>query len=752
LSAKRREVDNISVHDIISLDVLTPGTKMQLYINKVLSNGLQVTFGKENIGYINQIYLENPLCAYTEDMKITGRLLYILPTVKLAYFSLLTDISEKEKLNVGNIQKAKVLYRESNGIILKLSESGLRGFVSLRRTTIPPAKISTEFKRNSQHKCRILSYNWMECLYVCTMEQELLKQKYFSTFDLNFGDTLNVTITNIDTNSGFVKVQTGNIWGSVPPEHISDIGSSALKKLEIGNNVKARVLNNDEHNMKFTLKESLIKSELPVLHDIHEAQCGSKYHGTVTKIEKSGMLVRFYGDVKGWVSYKLSNMSCHYSLGQTVTVCIESIEEDKGRMMLKIASDKQEEQSVDFSIGEMVEGMVIESSINGVHLQISKQDKNVTGFLPAGHMAPCIEIGTLLSAQCLPGDKISAFVFFKEPGLILSRTFVTQEEYRNFDLLKVDDCIPCTIREILENGIIVILPIENYSKFGFVSYKDISNFEMLQVNQILFVKITAIDKHEKQLTLTMLLKNIWDSLFDYQIKMMTAVDILSLYLSKLLDLTKNSFYENKPISLAVLGQKVNGTVDKITEDGLILRLDNHLTGTVRKDHYSDKLKVGDKVYGTILWKNYVHELVDVSILPRIVNGINSKQKKLPELPVGLVLRAEILMITKWFILILIKRNGAGYLAVLPVRRHINDISPDLKPYKIHAKIRVYVVVKGSETNSVPICMLKSAFEIPKNAVQIKPISTSRKLKRKNVFIEDQDIFTSPLVKKSKVGH
>jgi rRNA biogenesis protein RRP5 len=750
LSAKRREINNVSVHDIISLDALTPGTKMQLHINKVLSNGLQVTFGKENIGYINQIYLENSLCTYTEDTKIIGRLLYILPTVKLAYFTLLTDISEKEKLNVGNIQKAKVLYRESNGIILKLSESGLRGFVSLRRTTVPPAKISTEFKRNSQHKCRIISYNWMERLYVCTMEHELLKQKYFSTSDLNFGDTLNVTITNIDINSGFVKVQADNIWGSVPPEHISDIGSSALSKLEIGNSVKARVLNNNEHKVKFTLKESIIKSQLPVLHDIHEAQCGSKYHGTVTKLEKSGMLVRFYGNVKGWVPHtKFNDMTWNYSLGQTVTVCIESIDEDKGRMMLKIASDKEEEQSVDFLIGEMVEGIVTESSVNGVHLQISKQDKNVTGFLPAGHMAPCVEIGTLLSTQCVPGDKISAFVFFKEPSLILSRTFVTQEEYRNFDSLKVGDCIPCTIREILQNGIMVILPIENYCKFGFVSYKDISNFEMLQVSQILFVKITAINKHEKLLTLTMSLKDLWDSLSDYQTKMMTTVDILSLYLSKLSELTKNSFYENKPISLAVLGQKVNGTVDKITEHGLVLRLDNHLTGTVRKDHYTGKLKVGDRVYGTILWKNYVHELVDVSLLPRIVNGINSKQKKLPELPIGLVLRAEILMITKWFILILIKRNGAGYLAVLPVRRHINDISPDLKPYEIHAKIRVYVVVKGSETDSVPICMLKSAFEIPKSAIQ--PISTSRKLKRKNCF-KHQDIFTNPLVKKSKIGH
>ncbi|KYM75390.1 Protein RRP5 like protein, partial [Atta colombica] len=756
LSTKRKKIDSANVHDITSLDVLTPGTKLSLYVTKVLSNGLQVKFGKNNVGYINRIYLNNPLSTYVDNMEVIGTLLYILPIVKLAYFSLLTETSEKEKLPVGNIiNKAKVLYRESSGIILKLSKSGLRGYISLRRTDVPFIKIPVEFKEGSTHKCRVLAYGWMEHFYICTMEEEILKQKYFSASDLNIGDILTVTITHIETSRGYIHVQAGKIWGIVPMEHISDSGLSALHKLKVGDNVEARVLDiNKINQVKFTLKQSLIKSKLPVLHDFGEAKCGLKYHGTISIINKNGMLVRFYGTIKGWVPRITLNSDTYdtnwnFSIGQTVTVCIESIEKDKCRMTLRIISE-EEKQSVSLSIGDIIEGTVSESSIKGIYLKIQKEDNEnvVTGFLPSGHMAPCIELGSLLASRCSLGDVISAFVFATKPTIILSRTFTSQKKYMNFDSLKVGDCIPCTIRDISQDCVRVILPIENYCKFGFVPYKNVSNFEMLHTNQILFVKIIAINTREKQLTLTMSLKDIWDSPFEYEVKMMAAVDVLSLYFNKLSELAKNTFYENKPISSAILGQKITGTVKKITEHGLVLQLNNQLMGTVRKDHYCGNPQVGDKVFGTILWKDYINEFVDVSLLPRIINGISSKQKSLPELPTGIALKAEILMITKWLILVLVKRNGAGYLAALPVRRHVNDIFPDLTPYKIHAKIRLYVIMRRAESDIMPICMLKSAFEIPKNVIITELSSTKNKQSKRKKMSERHDVDLANPPKKS----
>ncbi|XP_011633635.1 protein RRP5 homolog [Pogonomyrmex barbatus] len=743
LSAKKKKIDNVSTHEITSLDILTPGTKLSLSVRKVLSNGLQVTFGKNNIGYINRIYLDKPLSMYTENMKMIGTLLYILPTVKLAYFSLLTDVSEKEKLRIGDIiDKAKVLYRESNGIILKLSKSGLRGYVSSRKTNVPFDKIPIKFKEGSTHKCRVLAYGWMEHFYICTMEEEILKQKYFSSLDVNIGDILPVTITHIEPN--YIHVQAGKIWGTVSMEHISDDDQSK-HKLKVGDNIEARVLDKDydtyKNHVKFTLKQSLIKSKLPVLQDLSEAQCGSKYHGTISKVSKKGLLIRFYRSVKGWVPRNTLNWNTYFSYGQTVKVCVESVKQDEDRMKLRIIEEEEEQQSVSFTVGEIVEGIITESSIKGISLRIQKEDKVVTGFLPAGHLAPCIDIGKLLASKSAPGDLISAAVFAPKymSTLILSRTFVTEEKYKNFESLKVGDCIPCTIRDIVQDGVKVILPIENYSKFGFVSYKNISNYEQLVENQILFVKVTAINVRGKLLSLTMSLKDVCDSPLDYKVKLMAAVDILSLYLNKLSELARNTFYENRPISSVTLGQKITGTVTKVTEHGLVLQLDNHLMSTVRKDHYIGNPKVGDKVSGVILWKDYVHELVDVSLLPRIINSISSKQKTLPDLPTDVMLKGQILIITKWLILVLVKRNGTGYLAALPVRRHANDISPDLTPYKIHNKIRLYVITKGAESDIVPICMLKSAFEIRKREVVTELSSIKNKSKKRKKVLEEDDM-------------
>lgn len=756
LSAIKRS--NANTYNLESLDVLMPGTKLILFVTKVLSNGLQITFGKNNTGYINQIYLNNPLSTYVTNMEVTGTLLYVVPTVKLAYFTLLNDISEKQKLNVGDvIKKAKVLHRESSGIVFELTKTGLHGFISLRRTNVPIANIPTKLKQNSTHKCRILSYNWMEHLYVCTMESEILRQKYFTSSDLNLGDTITIKIIRINTKSNFVHVQVGKIRGFVTPEHISDNGLSALNKLKVGDNVEARVINidHDKNIIKFTLKQSLITSMLPVLHNIHEAQSGLKYHGTITKINKNGLLVRFYGNVKGWVprtalDKNIADMNWNYSLGQTITVCIHSLQKDEGKMKLRIITKDEKQRLLNFQIGKLIEGTVTESSIEGVHLRISQANGDVTtGFLPAGHMSPCAEIGNLLASKCTPGDIISAFIFAIHPSIILSRTFVTQEQYKTFDLLKVGDSIPCTIRNISKNGVQVILPIENYTTFGFVSYKNISNFELLRVNQILFVKIAAINKKEKQLTLTMALKDVWESSCEHKVKVLVAVDVLTLYLNKLSELASGTFYKDKPISLVTLGQKVTGNVKNITEHGLVLQLDNNLIGTVRKDHYSDNYKVGDKVSGTILWKNYVHDIVDVSLLPNIVNSVSSKQKTLPHLPTAVVLRGKILMITNWLILVLIKHHGVGYLAALPARRHINDVSPDLTPYVIHAKIRLLVVVKANESGILPICMLKSAFEIPKSKTEVIPVSTtSKKLKRK-ISVKDDVTHTLSAFKKLK---
>lgn len=732
-----------------------PGTKFELYVKKVLSNGLYVSFGSNHIGYINQLYLDEPLSKYLAGMEITGTLLYILPTVKFGYFSLLI----KKRRNVDAIQPGNViddattLFRESGGIALQLTKNGTKGFVPLKRTDVNYEQIIDKFVPGTKHKCRVLSYSWMDAMYICTMEHSLLEQKYFSVFDFKPGDVVNVRIASINTESGFVNVQVGKINGQVAPEHVSDEGASALKKLKIDKEVEARVLDIDTARKKvhFTFKKSLLTSNLPVLSDIKDAKGGSRHHGTVVQISKGGLLVKFFGNVKGWVprtalNNETSETSWNYSVGQTILVQVESVNENLGKIILSVPTKEKKKKENVFTIGERVEGTIIESSTQGVHLRISKNDGQdiSTGFLPAGHMSPCMETATLLASKSIPGDTLSALVFATAPNLILTRTFLTQEQYRSFEQLKIGDCIPCSVRDIEPNGIRVILPITGCTPFGYVSYSNVSNFHLLQVHQILFAKVISINRKEKQVNLTLSMKKLFDGLSDLHSRIMTAVDTLTLHFNKLTELARNPFYDNRPISSVRLGQEVTGKVDKITADGLVVRLENNLLGIVSKNHYSGNRKVGDTVSAKVMWKNYVHELVELTMIPAVMKSINEQQDKHLEIPQDKLIRGKILMVTNWFVLIVLKGHGKGSLAAMPVKRHVNDVRPDLSPYIVHSKIRCYIVSNPSESDIMPICMVKSAFE-EKSNTETKPTA---KLKRKKMNSENEEV-PAKKVKKSE---
>ncbi|KAG7214067.1 hypothetical protein KM043_001432 [Ampulex compressa] len=756
LSAKQKKLEQPCTNDIEALDVLIPGTKCTLYVKKVLHNGLRVSFGKDYTGYVNRIYLNDPLSSYTHGSEIIGRLMYVVPTVKFGYFSVLEDKLDKKILNTGRIiDKAIVLYRESNGIVFRLPQTGLRGFVSLRRTGVDFDQISNKFPNGSAHRCRVLSYNWMESLYVCTMEEDILKQRYFSYSDFQPGDLINAKIIKVHSNSNFVYVQIGKVNGYIAPEHISDSGLSALKQLKINHEVQARVLGieSEKSRVRLTLKRSLIESDLPVLHNIQDAECGSIHHCTVMQINKYGLLTRFFGDVKGWVprkalDKKVSDVNSIYSVGQTIVVKIEEVDKLAEKLKLSIVTKENICDNSGFSIGESVEGTITESSIDGVYVKICKDDGQITriGFLPAGHMAPCTEIAALLASKCVPGDTISGLVFAIAPSLILTRTFAPTEVYRHFSTINIGDCIPCSIRDVGQDGVRVILPIVESTTFGFVPYSCISNFDLLHIHQIMFGKVTGINKKEKKLSLNMTLKKVYNEVSDHRTKMMTAVDSLSLYFNKLSELSANSFYKNRPISRASIGQRVCGKIKKITDDGLVLELQNNLLGTVRKHNYAENFNIGDSVSGTVLWVNYVHEFVDVTLLPIMVNSISTKQNTI-QVPVGKLLRAEIIMVTNWFILVLLKYQGKGCIAAMPARRHINDLQPDLTPYSVGAKIRCYVVLNRKESDIMPVCMLKSAFEPIKSSLADIMVNTESGKKRK---MEKQENKEAVLAKKLKV--
>jgi tetratricopeptide (TPR) repeat protein len=374
---------------------------------------------------------------------------------------------------------------------------------------------------------------------------------------------------------------------------------------------------------------------------------------------------------------------------------------------------------------------VVDSSMAGIHVQIKNENKeNIMAFLPTGHMSPCYEVGKMLAAKTVAGDVLSAIVFSTYPYFILSSTFAPEKSYKIYDL-NTGDNVLCSVSNIFKESIKLLVPVSTFSKYIIIPINEIENFECLYENQILLGKILKIDKETKMIDLTIKLNKIWENVTEQENKMMTAIDILSCYLNKVLELSKNIFYTSKSISKIHIGERINGTIESLTDYGLVLRLKENIKGIVRTGNYFGNYKQGDQIEGSVLWVNYPHEYVEITLLHSIINSIKIKQNNLAEIPIGVELRGEIILVTNWFVLVILKGQAKGTLVSLPVRRHLNDTIPDISPYEIGAKVRCYGVFNKIEAQLLlPICMLKSTFEIYKSEFQ-KPLNLL-KLKPKMV--------------------
>lgn len=503
----------------------------------------------------------------------------------------------------------------------------------------------------------------------------------------------------------------GQIFGTVPPDQIVDLGSENFLKL--GDYVRARVLDSSQ-KIIFTLKKSLVESELPILSTFENAKIKGIHDGTVMKIDSKGVVVRFFDNIKGWIPKRFlraRNFSENWNLtlGETITVVIVAINTDERKIILSLLN---RDENVNYKIGDVLEGIVTDSSVEGVHLRI-KNDNNsdILAYLPAGHMSPCPEVSKVLAAKTVAGDKLTVIVFSTVPNMIVSTTFIPENIYNNISSLNYGDIILCSVVKFCKDSIKVLLPIKNPPKYGLIPMNSAENIEAMYKNQILFAKVTQTVIENQDVTLTSQFCSIWKDVVNPEVQMMCAVDVLRLYLNKVLELSKNVFYTSKSIAKIKIGQRIKGIVDSVMSDGLVVKLEGNVKGIVRKNNFLKTYNNNEQIEAAVLWINYPYEYVELSMLPTVMNNISIKQNELARIPIGVQLRGEIVLVTNWFVLVILKGKSKGTLVTLPARRHLNDIVPDITPYHIGFRIRCYAVFNKDDVDTpVPICMLKSAFE------------------------------------------
>lgn len=206
-----------------SLTYILPTLIVKFKIKKILDDGLQGSLLNETFtGYINEHQLgTNSSKKYKEDDEIDARVLYIMPITKLVYLSLNLDDSIGlcgDELKIGAVlDKAKVSRIGTGGLILKLNDNA-KGLVSLRslrtgvKSNFDSDEVMQKYHKNSYHRVRIVAYDPMDSLYICSVDQKVIEEKFFSVEDVEVGDYVEARIIR-KLKDEALQIKVGNIKG-----------------------------------------------------------------------------------------------------------------------------------------------------------------------------------------------------------------------------------------------------------------------------------------------------------------------------------------------------------------------------------------------------------------------------------------------------------------------------------------------------------------------------------------------------------
>lgn len=218
--------DNTKIKDLTDckLDYILPGVTVNFLVTAHLKDGLRGTIMNGDFAaYVNEHHLTTPLTTIDSiklNSTVSAKILYIMPLTKLVYITLnLAPIPVDPDYHRGDIiDKAVVSHVGTGGIVFVLNGQH-KGLISMK--TIKSNNdgnydidvIMNKYTKNSRHKIRILEYDTIDSLYICTDDEKAVAEKYFAITDLNVNDLVNAKVLERDQKAAGYIVTIGKIRG-----------------------------------------------------------------------------------------------------------------------------------------------------------------------------------------------------------------------------------------------------------------------------------------------------------------------------------------------------------------------------------------------------------------------------------------------------------------------------------------------------------------------------------------------------------
>ncbi|AEO69107.1 uncharacterized protein THITE_2119136 [Thermothielavioides terrestris NRRL 8126] len=292
------------------------------------------------------------------------------------------------------------------GLYVDVGVQGVPGFVHISR--VKDGKVDSLFENSgpykigSVHPGRVVGYNSFDGMFLLSLEKHVLEQPFLRIEDVPVGavvpGVVEKLVINQDGLGGLIVRIADGISGLVPEAHLADVHlQHPEKKFREGMKVKARVLSTNPamHQIRLTLKKTLVNSEAPPIKSYDELAVGLQAPGTIVSVLQHGAIVQFYGQLRGFLP--VSEMSEayihdpkeHFRVGQTVSIYVLSFDPDASRLIVSCKDPSAfglEKQLAlkKLQVGQLVSAKVTQKTEDDIFVELA--DSSLKAILPVGHL------------------------------------------------------------------------------------------------------------------------------------------------------------------------------------------------------------------------------------------------------------------------------------------------------------------------------------------------------------------------------
>ncbi|KAL3864691.1 hypothetical protein ACJMK2_006352 [Sinanodonta woodiana] len=682
---------------------LLPGSRVTVNVEKTNDEGIFVRFASFK-GQIHRSHLTSDPDNYSTNDEVVASILYIHPLTKVIsltlqphlvnYTGVILDLFKG--LSFGDIVEAKLKHFDGNNrAVFQLTESAI-GYASKKNLCNSKVEdIKKEFKIGSFYRCRVMGFNPLENQVAVTLKQSILEQKYLRLADIKPGVIIQCTIKAIHSKGVSVKVVKG-ITGFIPTMHLTDVTlKNPEKKFKINDRLKCRVLfvNTQKKNLTLTHKKSLVHTKYPIITDYAQCQVGQELEGFILAISDKGVRVNFFNDVTGFVPKPhLSSEPIPYPekvfyKGQIVRCRVLSVfpADQKLRLTFKLSSkapfgQRKSDVPSDFQIGKLVDCVVIQKGEKGIDVELQPSGKKA--FLPKTHLSDSMAMCELLWDVYQEGFKIPEVMYYNRTSItIVSSKQSLIEASKNNQLLpelsdlKLGMMYPGVVKNLTSYGVFVEFPggLFALSPNRFAVDRRLPELSSVYTpGQTVVAKVTDIDMETKRFLVSLRMTDCYHG--DTSI----GLHLLRNFLEQRETVIK--MYRKKKDAKGRVAQIIPGSLVKVkvrenTEEGLVCQLENGVRGLISKDHMdSGTFNMDTDLECLVLVCDLVKLQVELSMKKDLISKVKSlKKNRFTQIKAGQGLKSEVLVIKDDFILVILRGHGAGQLAYIPSKRHLDDV-------------------------------------------------------------------------------